>query len=255
METEDAAYEGKCEELRRRVRETELQNEDMVARITQIKKMIHRARLERTILLQQLERSSQLSQNPEIVESPPMSPIIEPASSAAVGSGNGSAANGGKGTKEGGERKRSTPRDPRLPKRPQNAYIIFCDGEKERVKRELEEKDPSSSHDLTRAMSDAWKHLGPSGRKKYTALYKEDRLRYLKEMAAFPSAGLSATDQKEKQRALKQLKEIENNKNESDGGSNDDNDNTEDEDIRTKRLKEEPRSEVDEPASEPPSGL
>lgn len=76
-------------------------------------------------------------------------------------------------------------RDPNLPKRPTNAYLIFCEMEKERIKQENEEKNPGILNDLSKSMTDAWKNLDIDDRKPYYKLYEDDKIRYQKEMAIY----------------------------------------------------------------------
>ncbi|EDK43900.1 hypothetical protein LELG_02079 [Lodderomyces elongisporus NRRL YB-4239] len=69
------------------------------------------------------------------------------------------------------------PRDPDLPKRPSNAYLVFCEQEKERLK-----LDDPESKDLSRTMTEAWKSLSEEERRPYYKLYEDDRVRYQREM-------------------------------------------------------------------------
>lgn len=105
--------------------------------------------------------------------------------------------------------KRSQPRDPSLPKRPQNAYIIFCDLEKERVKREVEEANSGHPFDLTKAMAEKWHELADPERQRFYQLYEDDKERYAREMSACDLPNLSPSELKEKQRAEKTVRDIE----------------------------------------------
>ncbi|KAL6450661.1 NHP10 Non-histone protein 10 [Candida maltosa Xu316] len=71
-------------------------------------------------------------------------------------------------------------RDPDLPKRPTNAYLIFCEMEKERIK----QVDPNAT-DLSKSMSDAWRVLSQEERRPYYELYEDDKVRYDREMAEY----------------------------------------------------------------------
>lgn len=75
-------------------------------------------------------------------------------------------------------------RDPDLPKRPTNAYLIFCEMEKERIKQEAEEKG-TGVVDLSKSMTEAWKNLDYEKRAPYYKLYEEDRDRYKREMEVY----------------------------------------------------------------------
>lgn len=76
-------------------------------------------------------------------------------------------------------------RDPDLPKRPTNAYLIFCDMEKERIKQELEERNAGQGAELSKSLIEAWKNLDDEQRKPYYRLYEDDRERYQKEMTVY----------------------------------------------------------------------
>lgn len=99
-------------------------------------------------------------------------------------------------------------RDPNLPKRPQNAYIIFCDMEKTNVKKELETSNNGHPVDLTKAMAEKWHTLSDLDRQKFYEIYEEDRERYAREMVAHELVNPSPSERKEKQRAEKILNDI-----------------------------------------------
>ncbi|CCC67569.1 hypothetical protein NCAS_0A10110 [Naumovozyma castellii] len=69
-------------------------------------------------------------------------------------------------------------RDPNLPKRPTNAYLIFCELNKEDVR-------AKGSTDVTKDLSEMWKALDDEARKPYFDLYNEDRERYRSEMDVY----------------------------------------------------------------------
>lgn len=76
-------------------------------------------------------------------------------------------------------------RDPDLPKRPTNAYLIFCEVEKEKIKQDLDKKSPGSGTELSKALIEAWKNLNDEQRRPYYKLYEDDRERYQREMSAY----------------------------------------------------------------------
>lgn len=180
---------SKCQDLKRRIQEVEEYNETTAVSIARTKRAIQRLRLERAFLLEKLEeRTSVKVEDSDGTVSAPGSPVAETH------------------TKE--KRRKAAPRDPDLPKRPQNPYIIFCEREKERVKADLDATRPGENVDLTKAMAEAWKELGSAGRKPFQALYEEDRKRYLREMAAWESPTATEAGLKEKRRAQKALREM-----------------------------------------------
>ncbi|OBA14823.1 uncharacterized protein OGAPODRAFT_16787 [Ogataea polymorpha] len=59
--------------------------------------------------------------------------------------------------------------------------------EKERVKKQIESKDPGVPSDLSKAMTEAWRNLDDVSRKPYYELYEQDRLRYQREIKEYNS--------------------------------------------------------------------
>ncbi|TID28921.1 hypothetical protein CANINC_002189 [Pichia inconspicua] len=86
-------------------------------------------------------------------------------------------------TVSGSSRKRV--RDPREPKRPTNAYLFFCDSERERVKAEWAENHPNEHIDLSKAMTDVWKTMSDEDKRPYFEKYEKDRARYQKAVEEF----------------------------------------------------------------------
>lgn len=74
-------------------------------------------------------------------------------------------------------------RDPDLPKRPLNPYLIFCDMEKDKFKKQAEAE--SKTIDLSKTLGEAWKNLGQEGRQPYVDIYNEDKERYQREMTEY----------------------------------------------------------------------
>lgn len=83
----------------------------------------------------------------------------------------------------GNSRKRI--RDPREPKRPTNAYLFFCDSERERVKAEWAQNHPNEHIDLSKAMTDVWKTMSDEDKRPYFEKYEKDRARYQKAVEEF----------------------------------------------------------------------
>ncbi|KAK9465502.1 hypothetical protein V1512DRAFT_265626 [Lipomyces arxii] len=199
--SEEIKYRQKCKDLKKRIQNIEEQNDILTLRLSRSRRAVQRMRLERALLLEKLEERTFLKVDdsdgsPSPPPSPPrihvrhrrrdsdgsLSPGADPAT---IASNNGTAKANASGPK-----KKHVPRDPNAPKRPQNAYIIFCDHEKERVRAQLDETQPGENYDLTRAMAEAWRDLGDEGRKPYYEMYDAEKARYNREMQAYyPSGG------------------------------------------------------------------
>ena len=73
--------------------------------------------------------------------------------------------------------------DDGLPKRPQNAWIFFCNEQRESVKK----SNPSiSPKDITKKLSDQWKTLSDKKKEKYEKKAQEDKKRYEEELESLP---------------------------------------------------------------------
>lgn len=134
-------------------------------------------RLEYSILLERLEANA--VKFPEFGEemSPPPSPVFDVADKP-------------KGATKKQKKTTSVPiknriRDPNLPKRPTNAYLIFCEIEKERIRQESGENNLAMFQDLGKSLTEKWKSLDEEAKKPYHKLYDEDKERYKNEMEAY----------------------------------------------------------------------
>jgi non-histone protein 10 len=204
-ELSEQKYREKCKELKRRITEIEEHNEAIALSISRTTKSIQRLRLERSLLLEKLEERTLFKvDDSDGSVSPPLSPSLDGGAKKETEAGDGT------GESAGPKKRVVPPRNPNMPKRPQNAYIIFCEVEKDRVRNELEHIQPGEPFDLTKAMAEAWKDLGAKGRSPFYALYEDDKLRYNKEMAAYSDPNATPSELREKQRAIKALKDLEN---------------------------------------------
>lgn len=195
-------------------------NEVATLALTRTKMAIRRLRLEYVILLERLEERAIMfpDGNNELEEmSPPPSPTILDESlnsSNAKLTRNGLSKRGGKKVKggssssgnNGNSNRTQRIRDPDLPKRPTNAYLIFCEMEKERIKHELEERNPGVALELSKALTEAWKNLDDESRKPYYKLYEDDRDRYQREMSVYNQKKLIEEETKDVKKGVKKQK-------------------------------------------------
>ncbi|KAK9367453.1 hypothetical protein V1509DRAFT_626694 [Lipomyces kononenkoae] len=221
-QSEEIKYRQKCKDLKKRIREIEEQNDVLTLRLARSRRAVQRMRLERALLLEKLEERTFLKvDDSEGSPSPPPSPprihnsrhrrresdvSLSPVEESTTGgftaftnNGTSSKANhshsanvsskAATASHHHAKKKHHTQRDPNAPKRPQNAYIIFCDHEKERVRAQLEISQPGETFDLTKAMAEAWRDLGDEGRKPFYELYDAEKARYNREMEAYVPPG------------------------------------------------------------------
>lgn len=184
--------------MKKRITEVEESNEIATLALTRTKTNIRRLRLEYAILIERLEqRATVPAFDPEDMSPPPSPKILDESLSnnSLKQSKNGSGAAKRGGRKIGGRAGSSTNgstgstakvRDPDLPKRPTNAYLIFCDMEKDRIRQEIEDKNPGAAvTELSKTITEAWNNLDEEGRAPYFRLYQDDRERYHREMSVY----------------------------------------------------------------------
>lgn len=186
-------YKQKCQELQQRLAEVEELNEVATLALSRTRAAIRRLRLEHAILLERVEeRALAVPEGLNLFEEMacPPNPILMNEALGAAGMARIGVMRrpikkktaGGAGGGAGGLAKHKL-RDPSQPKRPTNAYLIFCDLEKERVKREAEAAGVTG--DLLKLLTEAWRKMSDEARKPFYKLYEDDRLRYQREMAEF----------------------------------------------------------------------
>lgn len=227
--SEETKYRKKCRDLKRRINEVEASNEALVTKLARTKRFIRRARLERALLLENLEDQAPRDlQGSDGSPTPPASPSLEaysldPANmplegglspdpsrlsaspgrsrqhtpthetqnysaishSSALHLSNhkdrkGSPAPSGSAA----AKKIKPPKDPNAPKRPKNAFLLFCEIERDSVRAAA---DPGNGEtvDIARELGRVWAEMNDEARKPYREMYEEDKLRYEREMATY----------------------------------------------------------------------
>ena len=157
---------GEDNELKRTVEELREQNEVLGLAIQRSRHAVKRLKLEYGVLLERLEQRVEI--DPLLRYDNPL-PNLEAFRKELL-------AKPLKRAKT--KRQKAKERDPNMPKRPTNAYLIYCEMNKEKVR-------SSGSADVTRDLTDGWKNLDEEGRAPYYKLYNEDRDRYRREMEAY----------------------------------------------------------------------
>lgn len=158
-----SATNGEDKELKRTVDELREQNEVLGLAIQRSRHAVKRLKLEYGVLLERLEQRVEI--DPLLRYDNPL-PSLETFRKELL-------AKPLKRAKT--KRQKAKERDPNMPKRPTNAYLIYCEMNKEKVR-------SSGSADVTRDLTEGWKNLDEEGRAPYYKLYNEDRDRYRREM-------------------------------------------------------------------------
>ncbi|CAG8750210.1 10718_t:CDS:2, partial [Racocetra persica] len=196
--SDEMKYKRKYRELKKKIREMEEENEKLTLKLTKAKKNIQRLKIERSFLFDRLEQSQPTNESESEPSSSPQRVIDSEEELSSVGSDDNDD-NGSQTTfiktaykakfgafKEGSEllrqfidkkgkstfqeelledqrtgKRRRQNRDPNAPKRPRNAFLMYCQMQREQAREENQNKGFQD---------------------KYYDMYKQERQRYEKEM-------------------------------------------------------------------------
>ncbi|KAG5458206.1 MAG: hypothetical protein BJ554DRAFT_1614, partial [Olpidium bornovanus] len=193
----EAKYRRKHRELLKRIRDVEGEYDLLMLTLERSKQRVARLRVERSLLFEKLESLYQgdLSDADlfgDYVHAPP------DAHKASTDGANGSlqppcgvgercspapAAVGGKS----GKGRARQPPDPNAPKRPANAFMVFCS----MMRKEEHKKAPDtlSQSDTTKLLAQRWNGMSREEQRQFYDLYEKDKERYAQEMSAYQAAG------------------------------------------------------------------
>ncbi|PKK76407.1 HMG-box, partial [Rhizophagus irregularis] len=73
-------------------------------------------------------------------------------------------------------------RDPNAPKRPRNAFLMYCKSQRDQAREENQNK---GFQDVTRILSQKWKDLPNEEKQKYYDMYNKEKQRYEIEMSSY----------------------------------------------------------------------
>ncbi|ODV73274.1 Nhp10p [Cyberlindnera jadinii NRRL Y-1542] len=163
----DEQWKNKCKQLKRKINQIEEASKVASLSISRGKVAVNRLKLEYSILLERLEAKAVLPQESESDDDDEYA-ITE-----------------GKRVIKRKKPMVSQPRDPDLPKRPLNPYLVFCDMEKERIKKEAEAE--GKDIDLSKTLGELWRSMSLDDRKPYVKVYNEDKERYQRQMSEYES--------------------------------------------------------------------
>lgn len=152
--------------LKRKVDDLKEGNEVLALAIQRTRLSVKRLKLEYSVLLERLETRVEL--DPELRYENPL-PTLESFKDELMTKPL---------KKPKSKRRKAKDRDPNMPKRPTNAYLLFCEMNKEKMRE-------NGSQDVSRDLTEAWKSLNETDRKPYYVLYNQDRLRYQREMELY----------------------------------------------------------------------
>lgn len=217
---EKDTYPKKYKLLLERCEVLQLDNERLVHRIQQVRKILRRCRKERKFLMDRLDqhgdnwRNAQLPltlDEPTTVPVPSVTPKQEKhhynknhdrTSHKTTGekSVRKNAASGS-GTKRKYTKHGERPeKDPNAPKRPANPFFQFCQEQRpivmERLGMEQKSGDAEpSKQELTRQLASKWNTLPPEDKKVYYEMYEKSKEKYAAEMQVYANRGKYSTEE------------------------------------------------------------
>ena len=165
-ENYDGNNDSSDNELKRKIEELKEKNDVLGLSVQRSRHVVRRLKLEYGVLLERLE--SRVKIDPELNYQNPL-PTLETFKSELL-------SNPLKRPKN--KRQRTKERDPNMPKRPTNAYLLYCEMNKDRIRQ-------NGSFDVTKDLTEGWKSLSEEERAPYYKLYNEDRKRYHAEMEEY----------------------------------------------------------------------
>ncbi|KAJ2787136.1 non-histone protein [Coemansia interrupta] len=83
-------------------------------------------------------------------------------------------------------RRARTEKDPHAPKRPANAFVMYCQDERPNIRKKGTDLSYS---EMTKAMGQKWKNLPQEEKKKYYDLYERGMFRYQQELEVYRGGG------------------------------------------------------------------
>ncbi|KAG9307754.1 hypothetical protein G9A89_023319 [Geosiphon pyriformis] len=178
---DELKYKRKYKELKKRIREMEEENEMLTLKLTRAKKNLQRLRIERSFLFDRLENSQATNES----ESERSSQVEGAGSEEEISS------EGLLEDQPSGKRRRVPYRDPNAPKRPRNAFLLYCKKERDQAK---EDNVNKGFQDVTRILSKKWHDLSNEKKQKYFDMYNKDKERYEKEMSSYVGTSLVGAD-------------------------------------------------------------
>ncbi|KAI8142731.1 hypothetical protein BJV82DRAFT_614071 [Fennellomyces sp. T-0311] len=176
-------YRSKYKELKRRVRDIEDDNDLLHVRIHKARKSINRLRLERTFLLERMEKMQHHGSR----------------TNAVTGDSDHSdigyedelyRSNHGKRGRIDKMLKPKKKKDPNAPKGPGNVFFLYCRLERDKIKDEFPQENLG---DVTKLLGQKWKGLTKEEKQKYYDMYRKEMEEYEEAMKSYVAGGSTTT--------------------------------------------------------------
>eukprot|EP00127_Corallochytrium_limacisporum_P002748 Clim_evm57s136 gene=Clim_evmTU57s136 len=147
-------------------------------------------------------------------------------------------------------RRRTASKDPKAPRRPQNAFILFCNDHREEVLQQLSKTSERPTHEVTGELARRWKDLPAEDKQKYYDQYTADKVKYAADLKSYKKSGGSGSSSSTKKgataRASAALKARKADEVEEDDAEDEDEEEEEDEDEEEDEEEEEEEDEDEE---------
>ncbi|XP_021184268.2 uncharacterized protein LOC110372071 [Helicoverpa armigera] len=195
LPSEEEIYRRKYQLLLERCEVLQQDNERIITRIHEAKKITKRYRKDIKLLVERLDRHGdqfrtvclEVETKPEVIVRPPRAGGKTQAVSKQTDKQNAGAAK-----KPGPKRKSKADkpeRDPNAPKKPCNAFFQFCQEQRPLVVAEAEANSElgsePSKQEVTRQLASRWRALNNEEKRVYVAMFERSKEKYAEQMSAY----------------------------------------------------------------------
>ncbi|KAI1115070.1 hypothetical protein F5Y14DRAFT_412059 [Nemania sp. NC0429] len=187
--TVEEAYRRKCIQLKERSKEIEEENDGYRLRLARLRRQIQKLRLERAIILDQIaKRTSTNVEDSEGSPSPPPTPQDKPLRTK-------------RGHQSQKEQGRATNGAAKPPKRPSNAFEIYCNDTRPLLQAEHKDAITAGEFRLEEELARGWKDLPEKEKEEFQARYEQQLSRWKEARENFKQGIKDAAAARERSRA------------------------------------------------------
>ncbi|CAH0723220.1 unnamed protein product, partial [Brenthis ino] len=193
LPSEEEIYRRKYQLLLERCEVLQQDNERIVNRIHEVKKITKRYKKDIKLLVERLDKHGdpfrtatvEVDVKPEVTARPPRA-----SAKAQAGTKQADKQNAAGGKKPAPKRKSKADkpeRDPNAPKKPCNAFFQFCQEQRPVVVAETTSEMGSepSKQEVTRQLASRWRALTSEEKRVYVAMFERSKEKYAEEMSAY----------------------------------------------------------------------
>ncbi|GAW24286.1 hypothetical protein ANO14919_138690 [Xylariales sp. No.14919] len=186
--TVEEAYRRKCIQLKERSKEIEEENDAYRLRLSRLKRQIQKLRLERALLLDQIsKRTSTNVEDSEGSPSPPPTPQDKPLRTK-------------RGHQSQKEQGRATNGSAKPPKRPSNAFEIYCNDTRPVLQAQHKDAIAAGEFRIEEELARGWKDLPEKEKEEFQARYERELIQWKEAKESFKQ-GVKDAAARERSRA------------------------------------------------------